>query len=254
MRLSRFLILEMVVFACCASVLAADKPAPPPSLAKLAPADDLLRQVDEYLTRASEALADPNAFDLASQSRVSKDANALAALALVLAMHDQDFPQKASMPVMLQAAQELAECEGDYQCAVDALAQLKAARAGDAKADAPAKWEKVASLSALMKQVPLIHAAMKRGVGRRLASRAEQTTAQSAALAAIAQASIYDTEHALDDEEVEAWQKYCAEMRDSAGEVNAAIHAQDAARVDAGVKRLEQSCEACHATFRAQVQ
>ena len=65
---------------------------------------------------------------------------------------------------------------------------------------------------------------------------------------------MFDTEVAATADEVEVWRQYCAEMRDSAGEVNTAIHAQDAERVDAGMKRLLRSCETCHATFRPQIQ
>ena len=39
-------------------------------------------------------------------------------------------------------------------------------------------------------------------------------------------------------------------LRDAAGEVNSAVHAQDQARVDAGMSRILESCEACHAKFR----
>jgi cytochrome c556 len=41
-------------------------------------------------------------------------------------------------------------------------------------------------------------------------------------------------------------------MRDASGEVNSAVHALDQARVDAGLKRLLASCDACHAKFRQQ--
>ena len=79
-------------------------------------------------------------------------------------MHDQDFPQKASMPAMLRAAQRLAASENDYAGAVAALAEIKTARAGQAAAAEAPGWEKSASLPVLMKQVPLIHAGLKRAI------------------------------------------------------------------------------------------
>jgi cytochrome c556 len=236
------------------TMLAATPPTPQsPAASSYAPADDLLREVDFFIERTGESLADPAAFDLAKQSRTLKDANALAALALVLAMHDQDFPHKAAMPQLVRAAQQLAAAEGDYDKAAAALALVEAARAGKVEPGGLAQWEKVASLPALMKHVPLVHSRLQRGVDkRRLARSAEASTAQSAALAAIAQASMFDTEYAKTPGDVEKWQQQCAEMRDAAGSVNAAIHVQDAERVTQSMKRLVQSCEACHATFRSQ--
>jgi cytochrome c556 len=39
-------------------------------------------------------------------------------------------------------------------------------------------------------------------------------------------------------------------MRDASGEVNSAVRAQDQALVVTAMKRLKQSCDACHAKFR----
>src|SRR5205823_1973274 len=155
------------------------------------------------------------------------------------------------MPRLLKAAQALAAAGENVERAQVALAEIKAARGGAADPQATAKWEKVASLSALMKQVPLVHAGLKRGVeGNRLARQAAQSAGQSAALAAIAQTSLWDTEHVKQPADVEKWRQLCAEMRDAAGDVNSAVHAQDQRLVTAGMKRLSQSCDACHAEFR----
>src|SRR4029079_5882678 len=97
-------------------------------------------------------------------SRTVKDGNAMAALALCLAMHDEEFAAKSAMPRLLVSARKLAASENDYAGASGARAEIKKARAGQA-AEAPvAKWEKSASLPVLMKQVPLIHAGLKRGI------------------------------------------------------------------------------------------
>ncbi len=104
-----------------------------------------------------------------------------------------------------------------------------------------------------MKQVPLIHAGLKRGVSAgRLKRMAEQTTGQSAALAALAQAARFDDQYTTSAEQAAQWSDFCIAMRDAAGEVNAAVHAQDEAAVEAGMKRLQASCETCHAKFRQQ--
>src|SRR6476659_7477363 len=74
--------------------------AEPPKISEFAPSKDLLQQVDFFVGRISESLADPADFDGAKQSRTLKDANTLAALALVLGVHDQSFPERASMPAL----------------------------------------------------------------------------------------------------------------------------------------------------------
>jgi cytochrome c556 len=102
-----------------------------------------------------------------------------------------------------------------------------------------------------MKQVPLVHIGLKRGVEpNRLARQAAQSAGQSASLAAIAQAAMLDDEYAKTPADLEQWVAFCAEMRDAAGQVNSAVHKQDQPAVAAGMKRLAVSCETCHAKFR----
>ncbi len=224
-----------------------------PKISTFAPAADLLQQVDFFIGRVEASLADPADFDGAKQSRTLKDGHTLAVLALMLAVHDEPHPLRAAMPSLLKSAQALAGAGDDYSRAKAALTEIQAARAGTAPSDGTVRWEKAASLSALMKQVPLIHAGLKRGVERnRLARQAALAAGQSATLAAIAQASMLDTEHVTRPEDVEAWLQYCVQMRDAAGEVNSAVHAQDQGRVTMGMHHLAQSCEACHAKFRDQ--
>jgi hypothetical protein len=224
----------------------ADTPLP----SSYAPHADLLGQVDFFLQRVQETLAGSEV-DMAGQSRLLKDANTLAMLGLVLSQHDAEFPEKKAMSAFVKAAQSLAAAEGELAKSQAALAELKSARAGQATAEVtPLGWQRVAALPLVMKQVPLIHAGLKRGTGRRLERNKEQAAGQAAALAAIAQASMFDDEYASTPEDVTAWQQFCAEMRDAAGEVNVAAHAGDADRVESSMNKMLQSCEACHEKFR----
>jgi cytochrome c556 len=233
-----------------ASATAADA-VPIPHISTFAPADDLIAQVDFFLGRIEQSLANKADFDGAKQSRTWKDANTLAALSLMLAVHDQPHPLRASAATMLAASEQLAAAAENYDQARAALERLRAARAGGAPEAAPAKWEKAASLGALMKQVPLVHTALKRGVERgRLARQSAAAAGQAAALAAIAQAAMLDNEQVRQPDEESQWRLYCAQMRDAAGEINSAVHAGDEGRVAEGMKRLAQSCETCHAKFR----
>ncbi len=221
-----------------------------PAALPFAPHADLLGQVDFFVERIEQSLSDPDQFDLAKQSRTIKDASTLAVLALVLGKHPEDFPEKSSMPALLKGAQALAAAEGNAASATKALADVKTAREGKSPGG-ELSWQRVASLPLLMKQVPLIHASLKRGTTpRRLSRQSEQSAGQAAALAAVAQASIYDDEYSGSTEAAAEWRRFCAEMRDAALDVNAAIHAQDQGRVDASMKQMLESCEGCHAKFR----
>lgn len=223
----------------------------PPKASTFAPAADLLAQVDFFIARVEESLADPAKFDLAKQSRTLKDAHTLAALGYVLESHDEAFPAQASMPALVAAAQSLAKAEANAQAASEALARIKQARAGEAAAGQAPRAEKIASLAALMKQVPLVHTRLQRGTRPgRLERGAEESAGLSATLAAMAQAAMHDEEYAKTPEDAAAWAQFCAQMRDAAGEVNSAIHDKDQQRVTAGMSRMLQSCEACHAKFR----
>jgi len=249
--LPRWIVGSLAVAAgCCTGLPLWSQPPEIPKISTFAPAKDLIQQVDFYIGRLSESLSDAD-FDLAEQSRTLKDANTLAVLALMLAVHDEQHPLKPGAAAMLKSAQELSKVGDDAQRGGTALEAIKRARAATDGDGEPVKWEKAASLSALMKAVPLVHTGLKRGVEpNRLARQAAQTAGQSASLAAIAQASMLDPEPAKNPAEVEDWVRYCIQMRDASGEVNSAVHAQDQAKVSAAMKRMTQSCDACHAKFR----
>jgi len=242
-----FLLIVLIALAAAGPSASTDLP----KVSAFAPAEDLLEQVRFFVGRVEESLADADDFDLAKQSRTFKDGNTIAALALVLAVHDQAYPQKSAMPAVLRAAQSLATVEDNHPRAKKALTEIKAALAAEGMAEAAVRWEKVASLAALMKQVPLIHSGLKRGVeGNRLARQAPRSAGQAAALAAIAQVSALDPEYVKTAGDAETWHACCVEMRDAAGEVNSAVHAKDEARVSGSMKRLAVSCDRCHAAFR----
>jgi cytochrome c556 len=245
-------VMAVAVVWASAQALFSQPPADKP-ISAYAPADDLIGQVDYYIAQAEERLADPKAYDLAKQSRTWKDANTLAVLALVLANHDEPHPLKPAMPAILTGAKALAASDDKVAQAQEALATIKSARAGMSEPGGQIKSEQVASVAALMKQVPLVHAGLRRAVApNRLARMAKESASQAATLAAIAQVTMQDREYGKTPEAAAQWSAFCAAMRDASGEVNSAVHARDQARVDAGMKRLLESCDACHARFRQQ--
>jgi hypothetical protein len=227
----------------------------PPKVSSFAPADDLLQQVGFFTGRVEESLATKDGYDEAKQARTLKDGNTLAVLALMLGKHDEANKLKDSAPAMIAAAQALAKGAKDYDAASMAFADLKKAVAGEAGAGGEVKWEKVASLGALMKQVPLVHTGLKRGVtGTRFERQLPEIAGQSATIAAIAQASMFDTHEVKDPADTPKWYAFCAELRDSAGEVNAAAKAKDQAKAKAALTKLNQSCDHCHEVFRKEHQ
>ena len=222
---------------------------PPPS--RWAPVAGLFTHVDATIARLRETLADAEDYDLADQSRARKDAEVLVALAQVLSRHDEDFAEQAAMPRLHAAAERLAASGESHAEAARALTDISAARGGQADPDVAVRWEKSASLPILMKQVPLVHAALKRSVDAdRWRRQSAASQGQAAALAAIAAVSALDHEYAKTPAETTKWDELCGQMRDAAGAIGAAIRTEDRTALAEGMSRLHVSCEACHAAFR----
>jgi hypothetical protein len=242
----------LLVFVGIAAVsLPAGEAPEQPKVSSYAPAEDLVAQVDYFVRHMDEALADKTAYDDVQQTVVDRDSNTLAVLGLLLAMHDEDHKLKTAAPAIIKTAQGLAENYEDFDQATAALGELKKAVAGDTTTDGEVAWEAVASMSPLMKQVPVIHGSMKRGATdeRRFKRQAAQTAGQAATLAAIAQAAMFNTDHATEDQ-IPQWEKFCSQMRDACGTVNSAVRSGDAAKAASAIVALQKSCDDCHAVFR----
>ena len=231
------------------SLIAAEPPAAP-KVSTFAPAKDLVSQVDYYVDRLDTVVKSESEYK-DSGDKVVKDANTLVVIALALGLHDEESKYKKAAPDLLKASQKLAASK-DFESAKAGVAAVKEALSASGD-PAALKWEKVASLKALMEQVPLINSRLKRYLrGPRFKSMAKDTAGDSAAIAAIAQGSMADTEAVKKAGDEEKWYKFCAQMRDAAGAVNAAIHAGDQEAADAALKKLTQSCDDCHAVFQPQ--
>lgn len=252
-----WLTMASLVAACLmvgTSVVAADAPPMPPvpKVSTFAPAEDLANQVDQYIGDLAKMVATEDEYK-DSQERIANDSNTLVVIALTLGLHDQDSKYKPIAGTLMKAAQELAAAT-DYALAKKGVDGLKkAAESKDATAG-ELKWQKVASLPALMKEVPLINTKLKRLVkGANFKKKAKDTAGGSAAIAAIAQGSMADISEAKDADQVKQWYVYSAAMRDHAGAVNAAIHKADEPAAAEAMKNLAQSCEDCHAVFHKDV-
>ena len=231
-------------------LLIANPPAAP-QVSSFAPAEDILSQVDYYTDRLATAVADKDGYTKSKQKRVAKDGNTLSVLLLALGMHDQDHRLKASAAVLLPLAQRLAESSGDYDTAKPAYDALAEVLQNGASGGPTLTWQKVASLGQLMKQVPTINNRLRRSLRE---SRFEKDTAKSAgyaaALAVIAQAAMADTHEVKNPADTDKWYQYCAEMRDAAGAINAAIRKKDFEAATIAGKQLKGLCKQCHDVFR----
>ena len=167
-------------------------------------------------------------------------------------MHDEESKYKAQAGALMKAAQAVAATK-DYASAKTAVAALQEAAAGGSKADVELKWEKVASLPELMKQVPLINNKLKRYIKpAKFKEKAKDTAGYTAVIAAIAQGSMANSSETKKPEEVEKWYGFAAAMGDDAGALNAAIHKGNKAAAAKAMKKLQQGCEDCHAVFHVE--
>jgi hypothetical protein len=217
-----------------------------------APAKDLTSQVDALLKSMESDLEDKEEFGKDQTGRISLNANALAAVALVLGKHDQPSELQKAAPAMIAAASKLASASGDFDKATAALANVKTAlkSSGDAS---QLKWEPVADAASLMLHVPVVNNSLRRGVtGRRFSRSADKLAGYAAQLAAIAQATAFDTDYCEDEKQEALWQKSSFMMRDGAADVLAAIRKDDQAAAKMGLATIVKSCDACHATFRSE--
>ena len=241
--------LPAITMVVVTSVLVADSPAPPePS--SYAPIQDVNNQVDYFLKRIGRDLKDAEDFGEDQAGRIQKDASTLAVLALVLANHDKDSERKPAAGLLLEAAKELAGSASDFDQAQAAWTRLQRALESTGPGRA-VTWEPVADLATLMQQVPIVNNSLRRGVnGRRFKRSVDKTAGLAATLAALAQASSLDTGYCSDQEEEVLWREICAQLRDSAAEVNAAVRAGDQEAAKAALAKSVQSCDACHHRFR----
>lgn len=230
---------------------AADVPQAP-KVSTFAPAEDLVREADKYIDELGKTIAAVESGEEKyddSKEIIEKDSNTLIIIALCLGKHDQDNKYKANAGALMKAAQELAATK-DIQGAKKALAGVKDAAAGKTKANVELKWEKVASLPALMKHVPKINTKLKQAVKpAKFKAKTKDAAGITAVLAAIAQGSMADTSATKSPDQVAQWYKFCEEMRDKAAAMNKSIRAGEVEATNENLLKLGKNCEDCHAVF-----
>jgi hypothetical protein len=248
---SLFVLLPVVLFGSL-TIVKSSMSAEPPKVSTYAPAQDLANQTKEYIKDLEKVVASEEDYK-DGQEKIAKDANTLAVIALALGLHDEPNEYKESAASLIKAAQEVAAAK-DYASAKKAVDAVKAAATTKDAGGTTLKWEKVAALPELMKQVPLINTKLKLKMkGKNFKKKAKDTAGYTAVLAAIAQGAAADTSATKNDEQVKQWQQLSAAARDLAGQLNAAIHKGDEAAAVKAMEDLNKSCEDCHAVFKPDV-
>ena len=232
------------------------------NVSTFAPAEDLVRQADKYIESMKNTVASKEEYE-DSEGKVGRESNTLAVIVLALGLHDTDnkykdkprpkAAQDVAATALIEAAQDVAAAK-KYAVAKKAVAALDEVAAAEGKPGGKLKWEKVAALPDLMKQVPIVNTKLKLCLGKtKFKKKAKDSAGYTAVIAAIAQGVITDTSATKNAEQVKLWQKFAKAMRDHAGAANAAIHKGDLPATDKAMKKLNQSCEDCHAVFKPDV-
>jgi len=248
---------RVLLVALAAAVMVLSSPAlaaPPeaPKVSTFAPAEDLVSQTDRYLEELEKAVESQQDFD---EAKVTKLGNTLMVISIGLGLHDTDNKYKSSASAMFKAAEELAKAKG-YAAAKKGVEAVKAAAAGGS-GGSPLSWSQgnEVDLDALNKQAQTAINSLKRYTKpERFKKGAKQTAGLAAVLAVIGQGAMGHTKHPKGEEQFQQWYKFSTEMRDAAAEVNKAIHASDASATGKLVKKLNKTCEDCHAVFHKEAQ
>lgn len=220
-----------------------------PKPSQYAPIQDVVAQIEAFLQQLGTDLSAEADYGDDQKSRVAKDANTLIVLAQILATHNEKHDRQKSAAPLLSASQGLANSTEKFADAKSALEKVNAAWKSDSGGEV--KREPVANLQLLMKQVPIVNNKLRSGVsGRRFDRTIDQNAGLATTLAAIAEASSVDTDYCTGKDEEARWAKICAEMRDAAASINAAVRKKDQKAATAGLERLVKTCDDCHHDFR----
>ena len=245
---SRMVLGVVVMAAVVFAVAMAAEPPAAPKVSTFAPAKDVAAQIDRYVEQLEESVKTEDDFKEA-EAKIAKDANTLILLGLAAGLHDEDIQYKDAAPGLVKAAQALTKAKG-FAATKEAVAAVKKSLESKEGNPAELKWVKSASLSDLMKQVPLINSRLKRNLrGEKFKSKAKDNAGDAATLAVIAQGSMADTSETKSADQAPKWYGFCIEMRDTAAALNKAVRDKDAKAADAAMTTLNQSCDHCHDAF-----
>jgi hypothetical protein len=232
----------------------ASSPAASPKFSEFAPVEDLSYELNFLIADAEKAVADKEEYDSQIDNRFVRDGNTIALVATALALHDQDNAVKPHAAAIVAAAGKLRAAK-DYDSTKKAVEDLKSALEGSGGGEP--RWSKISAFKSLMKdEVENINTKLKAGVdhivkkpGKDIAKRTKDAAANAAMMALIAEnAKLYLAE-TKKPTEGRQWNAFADQFRAAAANVAAKVHAGDKTGIEAGMEKLNQSCNDCHAVF-----
>jgi len=220
-------------------------------VSSFAPAKDATAQLKAFIKAIGKDLSDKEDFGEDQHNRIALNSHTISVLALTLGLHDEKNDVKPKAGHVFDAAVTLAENAESFDDAMRSFEALKAALDGDAT-DRELSWDESIDIAALMKQVPIVNKSVRSGVDdqRRFERTSAKTAQKVVTLAAIAHASMMNTDYCSDEDDEKEWKKICADMRDACADVYKALIAKDQKKAQAGNDRVVETCDACHHRFR----
>jgi len=250
-RLVKKVLWGMSILAVAAGLILPVTAADEVKLDKVAPAADLVKEVEVRIEALDEALATNDSYLAAKKSGIPGDASIVALVAQVLTQHPDKASYKGSAPDVRDAAVKLAKA-GSYDDAKAALAAVKEAAGGKASGAKPEmEYKKVIGLGKIMSEVNKRHGRMRKA-SRSLPDDTSEAARDASILAVLAVAAADDTHEVKKPAEIGEWKQMSADMQVAFTELSAALKEKSADKVKAGFTKAGKTCADCHAKFRAE--
>ena len=222
-------------------------PRPAKAVALAVPAEDLVRQADQYVAAIEEDVATEDAYK-DSKEDLARHANTF----IVIVWAWGNTIATASTQTWSRSWRPPGRSPPPRTITRPAARPVVSRPPSDGRPrrrSRPLRHRR-ASLAQLMKEVPIINTKLKRNVqDERLKTRAKETAGYSTVLAAIAQGSDGSTRGGQDTAQAAQWHKFCLELRDAAVATNRGIHAGDPQATTTAMAKFAASCDDCHAVF-----
>jgi hypothetical protein len=222
--------------------------------------DDLVSQVDEYISRIGDNLNDLKTSEnyVTDGDSVYRDASGLAIVILMVGLSDKDSRYRRAAPELLAKVKRLIEAK-DYKTATAEFDAIKTALKSEGD-PSKLKLEKVVKLKPVMKAMPNLNSNVRRltntetKLKRQLDRKPKQIFGQLAALAAISEGSIPNGDETLKPTELSKWRSECERFRDVAIKANLAAHDFAKGNIKyenywATFSELSRACDSCHNSF-----
>lgn len=238
----------VVIAAAAITAWAVDAP-PQPAVSQWLPASAAQERLEYYLKSCGDDLDEAADYGDEQKEALRRDANALVVVAATLALHDDESPNKAKAAAVAIAAKDLSRANRDHAAASAALEKVTAA--WESGAAEPPTWERMASLGALMNEVNVVNARVRRTLSseRNFTRRGEGSLGDLATLAMIANASIYDTHEVKNEEQLPFWFELMSEFRNQATALRQAVEAKDYEAAQEALSGMQTACDECHSEF-----